>query len=94
MRLNDNLSREERFLVQLVSMPLFYASMSLHDASSDDVDSFDHARSNLVASIQLMKTTLNAWSETLASFLSVSRLPQWDPAWLSQYYSKITSRTC
>ena len=94
VRLNDNLSREERFLVQLVSMPLFYASMSLHDASSDDVDSFDHARSNLVASIQLMKTTLNAWSETLASFLSVSRLPQWDPAWLSQYYSKITSRTC
>ena len=88
-RLHEGDSRQRRVLARLLCQPLFFSAMALHDAPSGNQNAFFEARSQFIASVDMMQDVVSQWLEVMRPWLSAPQLPLWDPEWIRSRYRKL-----
>ena len=88
-RLHEGDSRQRRLLAQLLCQPLFFSTMALHDAPSNDQKGFSEARSQFLKSVEMMQSVVSKWLDVMRPWLGAPQLPLWDPEWLRSRYRRL-----
>ena len=82
-------TRQRRMLARLLCQPLFFSAMALHDAPLSDQNAFLDARSQFLASVEMMQSVVTQWLAVMRPWLHAPQLPLWDPEWLRSRYRKL-----
>ena len=88
-RLHEGDTRQRRLLAQLLCQPLFFSAMALHDAPLGDQNAFADARSQFLASVEMMQAVVSQWLAVMRPWLRAPQLPLWDPEWLRSRYRRL-----